>query len=97
MRLTILYRDHSEHSRGVLEFVEMLRRRFPGAKPEMVDIDTRAGAAEASLRGISRYPAFIVTTYEGRALQQWEGEPLPLIDEVGGMLMQGEPLDLAVK
>ncbi len=86
MRLTILYRDKSDHSRAVYEFVEMLKRRFPGKKAQLIDIDTRIGAAEASLHDVQDFPAFIVTSYEGRVMQQWEGVPLPMLDEVGGML-----------
>jgi hypothetical protein len=54
----------------------------------MLDIDTRDGAAEASLHDVMQYPAFIVTTFEGSVLQQWEGIPAPLIDEVAGMMLE---------
>jgi hypothetical protein len=87
MRLTIIYREFSDHARSVQEFVEMLRRRYPDKKPELLDIDTRDGAAEASMRGIMSYPAIVVSSYDGRSMQQWEGLPLPLIDEVASMLL----------
>jgi hypothetical protein len=74
----------------VYDFVEMMRRRYPHKKPELLDIDTRDGAAEASLRGIVQYPAIVVTAYDGRALQQWEGLPLPLIDQVAGMMLESQ-------
>ncbi len=86
MRLTILYKENSDHARDVLEFVEMLRRRYPGKKAELIDVETRAGATEASLHDVSQYPALIITSYEGRVMQIWEGLPLPVIDEVGGQL-----------
>ncbi len=88
MRLTILYRDRSEHSRSVTDFVEMMRRRYPNKKPELIEIDTRMGAAEASLHGVTQYPALIVTSFDGHVLQQWEGTPLPLIDEVAAMMLE---------
>jgi hypothetical protein len=88
MRLTIIYRDNSEHARPVTDFLEMLRRRYPDKKPEILDIDTRIGASMATLHGISQYPALIVTSFEGRVLQQWEGLPMPLIDEVAGMMLE---------
>jgi hypothetical protein len=87
MRLIVLYREHSDHSRAVFEFVEMLSRRYPGRTANLMDIDSREGAAEASLYGITRYPALIVTAYDGRVIQQWEGMPLPLIDEVAAMIL----------
>ena len=86
MRLTILYRQNSDHARDVTEFVEMMRRRYPGKRIELLDIESRAGATEATLHEIMQYPALIVTSYEGRVMQQWEGLPLPAIDEVGGQL-----------
>lgn len=93
MKLTIIYREKSEHARAVSEFVEMLRRRYPGKTAELVDIDTKEGADEAAIHGVNRYPAFLIKTYEGRLVQQWEGEPLPLLDEVGGMISdQPEPM-----
>jgi hypothetical protein len=88
MRLTVLYRDNSEHARSVFEFIEMLRRRYPDKKADLLDIDTRQGAAEAVLHGIMQYPAFVVTSIDGRVLQQWEGLPTPLIDEVAGMMLE---------
>ena len=90
MRLTILYRDSSEHARSVTDFIEMMRRRYPDKKPELIDIDTRVGAAEASLHGVVQYPALIVTSFEGRVLQQWEGLPLPLLDEVAAMMLESQ-------
>ncbi len=88
MRLTILYRENSEHARKVSDFVEMISRRYPGKTVHLLDIDTREGAAEASLHGVVKYPALILTTYEGRVAQQWEGLPLPLIDQVGSMIVE---------
>lgn len=86
MRLTILYRQNSDHAREVTDFVEMFRRRYPDKRVELLDIETRAGATEATLHEIMQYPALIVTSYEGRVIQQWEGLPLPIVDEVGGQL-----------
>ncbi len=88
MRLTILYRDNSDHARSVTDFLEMLRRRYPDKSAELLNIDTREGSATASIHGIMRYPAFLVTTFDGRVLQQWEGMPIPLIDEVAGMMLE---------
>jgi len=90
MRLTVLYRERSDHARVVDEFIEMLGRRYPGRTATKLDIDTREGAAEASLYGVVQYPAFIVTSYDGVVIQQWEGLPLPMIDEVAGMIVDQE-------
>ncbi len=94
MRLTVLFREHSEHARAVSEFVEMLSRRYPGRTATLLDIDTREGAAEASLHGVVQYPAFIVTSFDGVVIQQWEGLPLPLIDEVAGMILEQQAVSV---
>jgi len=86
MKLTILYRERSEHARSVANFLEMMRRQYPGRTARLLDIDTRDGAAEASLYGVTRYPAFVVTAIDGRVMQQWEGDPLPIMGEVASMI-----------
>lgn len=88
MRLTVIYRDNSEHARAVIEFLEMLDRRYPGKSIEKLDIDTREGAATASMHGVYQYPALIITAFNGSVLQQWEGIPMPLIDEVASMMLE---------
>lgn len=88
MGLVALYRVNSEQARPVYEFVEMMRRRYPGKTIKELDIDTRDGSAEASLYGIVSYPALISTSLDGRVLGIWEGLPLPLIDEVVGSIVE---------
>ncbi len=90
MKLYILYRDRSEHARSVVEFIEILRRRYPDRKPTLVELDTREGASMASMYEITRYPAILVTSYGGNVLGQWEGEPLPLVDEVISRVLQAQ-------
>lgn len=84
----MLYRKNSEQYRPVFEFIEMMSRRYPNKTIKEMDIDTRDGAAEASLYGVTRYPALLVTSYDGHIIGMWEGEPLPLIDEVAGLLLE---------
>lgn len=88
MRLIVIYREKSDHARAVYEFKEMLRRRYPDKTVSEIDPDTREGAAEANLYGVVRYPAIIATAYDGRVLGFWEGEPLPLVDEVAGSIIE---------
>lgn len=88
MVLVALYRKNSEQYRPVYEFLEMLRRRYPGKPIVELDIDTRDGAAEATLYGVVRYPALLVRSLDGHIQGLWEGEPLPLIDEVAGLMLE---------
>jgi hypothetical protein len=88
MVLVALYRKNSEQERPVIEFLEMLRRRYPGKPVVELNIDTREGAAEASLYGVVQYPALLVRSLDGHIQGMWEGIPLPLIDEVAGLLLE---------
>jgi hypothetical protein len=88
MRLVVIYRQKSDHARPIYELIEMLRRRYPDKRVEELEIDRRDGAADATLYGVTRYPAMIATSLDGRILGMWEGLPLPLIDEVAGSLLE---------
>ena len=88
MRLVVLYRKNSEQYRPVYEFTEMMRRRYPDKKLEEKDIDSREGAAEATIYGVMSYPAIIITAYDGRVIEMWQGLPMPLIDQVAGMMLE---------
>jgi len=86
MKLLVIYRDNSDHSRAVTDFLEMMSRKYPDKKAELLDIETRKGADTAQVYGVARYPALILMTYEGRVIQLWAGLPLPMLDEVAGQL-----------
>jgi hypothetical protein len=88
MRLVAIYRKNSDHARPVYDFIEMLRRRYPDKRIEELEVDSRDGAAEATLYGVTQYPAMIATSLDGSVLGMWEGLPLPLIDEVAGLLLE---------
>lgn len=88
MRIVVIYREKSDHARSIYEFKETMRRRYPDKKIDELEIDSRVGAAEAMLYGIVQYPAIIATAYDGRILGIWEGLPLPLIDQVAGMMLE---------
>lgn len=60
------------------------RRYEVGRKIEMVSINTRDGAATASLYDVMSYPAILVLGNDGSMVNFWQGMPLPLMDEVAG-------------
>lgn len=82
MKTVVFYREHTDYARSVNEFVEMFGRRYPDKKITTKDLETREGAAEASLYDITQYPAIMVMNDGGGVMQLWQGEQLPLIDEV---------------
>jgi len=82
MRLVILYRPNSDHGRTIEEFVHEYRRRHDSNHLEVLNIDTREGSAAASLYDIVQYPAILVMQNDGNIQQMWQGDQLPLMDEV---------------
>jgi len=85
VKLLILYRPDSEHSTDVESFVRDFQSRYEvGRKLELVSLNTRDGAATASLYDVMSYPAILALNGDGSVLNMWEGMPMPLMDEVAG-------------
>lgn len=87
MKLVIFYNPNSEHARDVETFVHDFRRQHaPDYKIELMDVNTRDGAASASVYDIVRYPGMIVSAEDGRVIWSWQGPGMPLMDEVASYL-----------
>ena len=87
MKLLIVYRPNSEHATTAETFMRDFERQVSGDfKTEVVDLNTREGAATASLYDIVQYPAVLVTTDDGQVLRMWQDEMLPLMNEVSSYL-----------
>ncbi|HSW99577.1 MAG TPA: hypothetical protein VLH38_00925 [Patescibacteria group bacterium] len=85
MKLLVLYRPDSEHSTDVETFVRDFQRQYEaGRKIELLSLNTRDGAATASLYDIMTYPAILALANDGSVLNVWQGAPLPLMAEVAG-------------
>ena len=79
--IKILYRPNTEMERPVIEFIENFRRST-GRKLETISLDTREGADMARLYDIAQYPAVLALSEEGQLLNNWQGLPLPVINDV---------------
>lgn len=88
MKVLALYHPNSEHERAILTFQRDFLQRT-GFDTELVSLETPEGAYKASVYDITRYPAIMVTTDDGQLQKLWEGEQLPLIDEVNGYIVAG--------
>jgi hypothetical protein len=87
MKLLIFYRPNSEHARAVETFIHDFQRQYTtDAKIEILDLDTRDGAATASLYDVLQYPAFLATADNGTLVRAWEGKELPLMGDVASYL-----------
>jgi hypothetical protein len=82
MRLVILYRPESEHGRVIEDFIREYQFRNNSKQLEVVNVDTRDGIATATLYDIMQYPAILVLQNDGQVHKMWQGNELPLIDEV---------------
>lgn len=82
MKVVVLYRPSSEHSRSIESFIEELKRRTPDGKIELVNVDSRDGSATASLYDVMQYPAILALQNDGQLLKEWQGSTMPLINEV---------------
>lgn len=56
--------------------------RTRGKKIELLSLETREGANLATTYDVVRYPALLVIKDGGELLKYWEGDGLPLKDEV---------------
>ena len=84
MKVLILYKPNSEHSRKVEEYVEELKKRVIGTsiRIELLNANTRDGMATASIYDIFSFPTIMVLRMDGSVQKSWEGENLPLFDEI---------------
>jgi len=56
-----------------------------GTPIKAVSLETRDGAAMATLYGVERYPAILAVKEDDHVLvKHWEGLPLPTMNEVDG-------------
>lgn len=85
MKALVLYHPNSEHGRIVEEYARDFERR--NSHPlHLESLETREGAATATLYDVVQYPAILVTADDGQMVKQWNGEQLPLMDELAGYL-----------
>jgi hypothetical protein len=81
MKVLVIYKLNSEQARKVIEFEREYENRT-GRQLNHFDTETKEGSELAELYDIVDYPAIIATTSTGELLQLWQGENLPLINEV---------------
>jgi len=85
MKVSILYHPESEFARRVEEYAHDFERQ-KGKTIELLSLETRQGADLAALYEIVRYPALLIRQDNGDLIKHWEGELLPLMNEVAGYL-----------
>lgn len=82
MKVVVLYRPNTDYARSAEDFAREFERRSWNKKVQLLSLDTRDGAALASLYDVVRYPAILAVRDDGQLQQMWQGDPLPLLNEV---------------
>jgi hypothetical protein len=85
MKIVALYHPNSEFARIIEEYARDFERRR-GKVVELLSLDSRDGAALASLYDILQYPALLAIRDDGQLIKNWEGSDLPLMNEVAGYI-----------
>ena len=88
--MLVLYRPNSEYARTVEEFVRGLQTRHNVDERhlQVLDFDSREGSSTASMYDIMGQPVVLVTNDDGSYVKHWEGNELPLMEEVAGYTFQ---------
>ena len=82
MKVLVLYRPNSEHGRLIEDFIHEYQRHHDSVRLQVMNVDTREGSATASLYDVMQYPAILILQTDGYVQKIWQGEALPLMDEV---------------
>lgn len=81
MRIVALYHPASDTGRIVEEYAHDFER-IATRSIELVSLETKVGSDTAQLYDIVRYPALLVIQDNDQLIKSWEGDPLPLVDEI---------------
>ena len=81
MRVVVVYKDASDHSREVIDYMGDFYRQT-GHELETVDPESREGADFCRTYDIVEYPSLIALSDDGVMQNLWRGRPLPTISEV---------------
>ena len=81
MRIVVVYKDASDHGREVREYVDDFEKQT-GLEIEQKNPDDSRNQFFLQAYDIVEYPTILAIADDGRLLQMWHGQPLPLIDEV---------------
>ena len=82
MKIVILYHPQSDHGRIIEEYVHEFVFRNPEVSLQAISVDTREGANMATLYGVIQYPSMLALRDNGSIAKDWQGLPLPLMNEV---------------
>lgn len=81
MKVVVIYKDQTDYSRVVIDFLHDFEKQT-GHVLETIDPDTPEGTLFCEAYGVVEYPSVIAIS-DGSVMQNsWSGVPLPTISEV---------------
>lgn len=86
MKAIILYHPQSAEARTIEEYAHNFANRS-SKDIELLSLETRDGAATATLYDIVQYPTLMVLSGDGQLHKAWQGSSLPLMDELAAYLV----------
>src|SRR3989344_9303588 len=94
MKVIVLFRPNSEHS-GLIEDYARDFERFKAKKLQLISLNTIEGDDMARLYDVTQYPAFLAIADSGTMQRLWQGNPMPLMDELDYYTKDQDPMSLA--
>lgn len=94
MKVIVLYHPNSEQQ-GIIEDLARDYKRFKRKTLELISLETQSGADYARLYDITQYPAFLAIADNGTMQRMWQGNPMPLMDELDYYTKDQDPMSLA--
>jgi len=81
MKVTVIYKDESDHAREVTDYLRDFKRQT-GHDLTTIDPDTPDGSDFCRSYDIVEYPSVVAISDDGALQNLWRGSPLPTISEV---------------
>jgi len=81
MKTYIVYKEQSDHSRAVTEYVHDFTNQT-GLHIDLLDPESLEGESFCRAYGIMGYPSVVAVAEDGQMQKMWVGLPLPTIMEV---------------
>ena len=81
MRVVIVWRDNTDYSRTVIEWLHDFEKRT-GTQIESYSPDEPDGESLCRSYDIVEYPTMLALDSDGKVLQEWRGIELPRIGDV---------------
>ncbi len=88
MKVLVLYKPQSEHSRATEAFHDDFSKVYPDIMLDLMDVDSVEGVTKAELYDILEYPAIMIISNDGQLIKAWIGTGFPSSGEVASYFVK---------